>query len=234
MNKTALKVQIREGRGKGPARVLRREGRIPGIIYGVGEPTPISLDSKELSRIITSGDGGSKLLSIEMEGREKMAILRDYQVDPVKNVLIHADLQEVAEDKTVHVTVAVVQIGGQPVGVKEGGILSHAVREIVVECLPTKIPEHIEVDCSGLKINESVHVGNLNLPDGVKALTDAGTVLFAVAPPISAEKLDAMLSTEAAAEVKEPEVLTKKKEEEPEKAEKAKEKPEKAKTEKAK
>ncbi|MHB8173769.1 MAG: 50S ribosomal protein L25 [Nitrospirota bacterium] len=226
MNKTALKVQIREGRGKGPARGLRREGRIPGIIYGVGEPTPISLDSKELSRIITSGDGGSKLLSIVMEGKEKMAILRDYQVDPVKNVLIHADLQEVAEDKPVHVTVAVVQVGGQPAGVKEGGILSHAVRDIVVECLPSKIPEHIEVDCSGLKINESVHVGNLKLPDGVKALTDAGTVLFAVAPPISAEKLDAMLSSEAAAEVKEPEVLTKKKEEE--------EKPEKAKTEKAK
>jgi large subunit ribosomal protein L25 len=215
MKKTALKVTVREGRGKGSARSLRREGRIPGIIYGTGGSTPISLDRKELSRIINTGEGGSQLLTVMVEGMgEKMAILREYQVDPIKSVLIHADFQEVAENKAIHVTVAVVQVGGQPAGVKEGGIFQHPVREIVVECLPSAIPEHAEVDCSGLKMNEAIHVGDLKLPEGVKALTDAGTVLFAIAPPISAEKLDAMLSSETAAVVKEPEVLTKKKEEE--------------------
>jgi len=221
MEKIAISVEPRDGRGKGPARSLRRGGMIPAVIYGMGGSTPVSISRKELARIINAGGGGTTLLSVTVAGEngEKTAIIKDFQVDPIKNVLLHADLLEVAMGKVLHVTVPVTLVG-TPAGVKEGGILQHLGREIEVECLPGNIPDHIEVDAAVLKVGDSVHVGDLKLPEGVKALTDADAVIATIAAPISAEKLDLMLSGETAAEVKEPEVLTKKKEEE----EKAKEK----------
>ncbi|MGA2192980.1 MAG: 50S ribosomal protein L25/general stress protein Ctc [Nitrospirota bacterium] len=216
MEKVTLNVELRDSKGKGPARSLRRSGRIPGVIYGQGGSTAISMNRKELIKIIVAAAGGSTLLSVTVPGGkgEKMAILKDYQLDPVKNELLHADLLEVAMGKAIHVTVPVMLTGDAPAGIKEGGILQHPTREILVECLPGNIPAHIDIDASGLKIGDSIHVGDLKLPEGVKALTEHETVIAAIAAPISTEKLDQMLSTEASAEVKEPEVLTKKKEEE--------------------
>jgi large subunit ribosomal protein L25 len=214
MEKVALKAQLREGRGKGSARSLRRGGSIPAVIYGLGDPTPISLDRRELSRIINAGGGGS-LLTVLVPGsdKERMAILKDYQLDPIKNELLHADLLEVAMGKAIHINVPVVLVGTAE-GVKDGGILQQPTHEISVECLPGNIPEHIEVDMAPLGIGASVHVSDLVLPEGVKALTEPETVILTIAPPISAEKLDEMLSKEAALEVKEPELVTKPKKEE--------------------
>ena len=214
MEKVALNVAIRDGRGKGAARSLRRSGNIPAVIYGQGGSTPVSINRKELSKLISAGAGGNTLLTLMVSsGGEKMAVLRELQKDPLNNEILHADLLEVSMGKALHVTVPVVLAAGTPAGVKEGGILQHLSREIEVACLPNNIPEHIVVDASALKIGESVHVGDLKLPEGVKAVTEAEHVIITIAAPISEEKLDKMLSGEAA-EVKEPEVLTKKKEEE--------------------
>ncbi len=217
MEKIALKVELREGRGKGSARSIRRAGSVPAVMYGLGGSTPISINRKELVRIINTGGGASTLFSVQVEGAqgpERLAILKDIQKDPVRNELLHADLLEVAADKPVHVTAHVALSTESPKGVKEGGILQFLTRELMVECLPGNIPKTIDLDISELGINESVHVGDLKLPEGVKALTEADVVVVSIAPPLSAEKLDQMLSTEAAAEVKEPEVVTKGKEKE--------------------
>jgi large subunit ribosomal protein L25 len=104
--------------------------------------------------------------------------------------------------------------GPQPRGVKEGGILQHPTRELAIECLPMQMPEHIEVDASGLGIGGSIHLADLKLPEGVKHLADPEQVVVMVAAPVSAEKLESMLSAEAAGEVKEPELVSKGKEEE--------------------
>jgi large subunit ribosomal protein L25 len=217
MEKIALTVEVREGLGKGPARSIRRAGGFPAVIYGQGKSTPITINRREFARILNSGGGGTTLLSVKVAGTteaDKLAIVRDFQTDPLSRELLHADLLEVAMDKAIHVTAPVTLVAGEIKGVKAGGILQHPTREVNVECLPDRIPEHIFVDCTGLEIGGSMHISDLKLPDGVKVLDDPHKVVVSVAAPISDEKLDKMLSTEAASEVKEPEVLTKAKEEE--------------------
>jgi len=217
MEKVALKVEMREGTGKGPARRLRAVGKFPGVIYGQGKSIPVSINTKEFTRILHSGAGSATLLTVNVEGSkdgDKMAIIRDWQSDPIKGDILHVDLLEVAMDKAIKVTVPVVVTGGDPAGVKEGGMLHHLSRELEVECLPANIPDHVVVDASALKIGESIHVADLKLPEGIKAVTEPEHVIVSITAPITAEKLDQMLATETAAEVKEPEVLTKKKEEE--------------------
>lgn len=214
MEKVALKVEPRERSGKGVARTLRRQGSIPAIIYGQGDPTPVSINRKELARIISSGASGSTLLNVSVTGRgEKTAIVKDFQLDPITGELLHADLIEVAMGKAVHVTVHMALVGS-PAGVKEGGILEHLTREINIECMPSDIPAHIDVDISQLGVGQTIHVADIKLPAGVKALTEADTVVVTIAAPMTAAKLDQMLASEAVAEAKEPEVLTKPKKEE--------------------
>jgi large subunit ribosomal protein L25 len=155
-------------------------------------------------------------VAFEGGAAEKLAIIKDFQTDPIRNELLHADLLEVTADKPIHVTVPV-SLEGDSKGVKEGGILQHLTRELLVECLPGNIPEHIIVEVAQLVIGASVHVRDLKLPEGVKALTESDKVIVTITAPISAEKLEQMLSVEAASEVKEPEVLKAKKEAEEEK-----------------
>jgi large subunit ribosomal protein L25 len=214
MEKIALSVELRKETGKGPARRVRFAGKIPGVLYGLGSSTPITINKKELVRILNAGESGSTLLSLNLGDKgEKMAVIRDYQLDPINSQLLHADLQEVSMGKTIHLKVHI-NLVGSPLGVKEGGILEHLSREIEIECLPGDMPEHIEVEISALKVNESIHVRDLKLPEGVKALTDSDTVVVTIAQPITAEQLEAELATAVVAEVKEPEIVVTKKEEE--------------------
>ncbi len=214
MEKVALKVEPRERTGKGVARSLRRQGSIPAIIYGQGDPTPVAINRKELTRIISSGASGSTLLNVSVAGMgEKTAIVKDFQLDPINGELLHADLIEVAMGKAVHVTVHVALVGS-PIGVKEGGILEHLTREINIECMPSDIPAHIDLDISQLGMGQTMHVSDMKLPAGVKALNEADTVVVTIAAPITAAKLEESLAAPAAAESKEPEVLTKPKKEE--------------------
>jgi len=214
MKKVALNVELRENKGKGVARSLRRGGNIPAVMYGLGAPTALTINRKELVKIINAGVGGNTLITVNFAGQQRMAVLRDYQVDPISTELMHADLLEVSMEKMIHVTIPVMMVGNTPEGVKEGGILQHMAREIEVECLPANIPEHIDVDASALATGSSIHVGDLKLPDGVKARTEAEIVIVTLVAPISDAKLDEMLAGGEKGEVKEPEVLTKAKKEE--------------------
>ena len=153
-------------------------------------------------------------ISGETKKSSRTALLRDFQVDPVSEEILHADLFEISMTKPIRIRVPVRLVGGTPAGVKEGGILHHNLRDLHVECLPTAIPEAIEVDASALDINQGIHMRDLTPPSGVRFLDDPDQMVVSVAAPMSEAKLEALLTSGAAVEEgKEPEVIGKAKEE---------------------
>ena len=214
-----MKVETREAVGKGVARTLRRQGKIPGVLYGQGECLSLTIDPAEVRKVLHSESGSNTLLNVSIaKGSGEMkrtAMLRDYQLDPVTGAILHADLFEVALDKPIRVRVPVAVTGGTPVGVAEGGILQHNRRELHVECLPSQIPAHIMVDPTALKINQGIHVKEVPVPPGVRILDDPDMMVVSVAAPISEAKLEALLATTPAGETAaEPELIGKATEEE--------------------
>ena len=216
-----LTVMPREGVGKSVARRLRRSGKTPGILYGGASPVNIAVDPREVFRIIHGHEGSTQLLRVTFAGSKdsRMVILRDIQLDPVSEDLVHVDLQEVNMDKPIQVTVALHHVG-EPIGVRDTqGILEMVLREIQVSCLPANIPEDIKADVSNLAIGDVLTVGELVVPEGVRVLTDKAQAVATVAPP-AAEEVAAPVAVVAgavAAGPAEPEVLTERKpKEEPE------------------
>jgi len=213
-----MTAQVREKAGKGVARGLRREQRVPAVLYSHGKSTPISMVNKDVTKVLNTEGGEHALINLTLEGSkdgEKMALIKDYQIDPISGKLMHVDLMEVAMNEKVKLPVAV-HLTGIAVGIKEGGILQHGVREIEIECLPGQIPDFIEANVTALKVNESLHVRDIKAPEGVRILTDSDATLATIQPPISTEKLEAMLSAPAAAaapEAGEPELVKKPKKE---------------------
>src|SRR3989442_13364352 len=189
MDMRELTIMPREGLGKGAAKRLRRAGGAPGILYGGAAPLTIAVDPRDVFRIIPGREGSTQLLKLTFAGSadSKMAILRDMQFDPVSEDLIHVDLQEVAMDKPIQVTIAVHHVG-DAVGVRETqGILEMVLREIQVSCLPGNIPEAIQADVSNLAIGDVLTVGDLVVPEGVRVLTDRAQAVATVAPPAAEE-----------------------------------------------
>ncbi|HTG01111.1 MAG TPA: 50S ribosomal protein L25 [Nitrospirota bacterium] len=217
MEKLALTAQIREKAGKGVARSLRRNQRVPAVLYSHGESTPISMGNKDMTKILNTEGGEHALINLKLEGGtgEKLALIKDYQIDPTSGSLIHVDLMEVALDEKVKIPVDV-HVSGSSIGVKEGGIFQYGLRSLDIECLPNLIPEHIEVDITNLKINESLHVRDITVAEGIRILTDGDATVATIQPPISDAKLEAMLTATPAAgpEAGEPELVKKPKKEE--------------------
>ena len=214
-----VKVEAREAVGKGVARTLRRQGKIPGILYGQGECVALTVDPAEIRKVLHSDSGSNSLLNLSIarggKDMKRTAMLKDYQVDPITGALLHADLFEVAMNKPVRVRVPVAVTGGTPVGVAEGGLLQHNMRELHIECLPGQIPAHITVDPSNLKVNQGIHVKEVPLPPGIVIMDDPNMMVVSIAAPITDAKLEALLSTAPAGEgAVEPEVIGKGKEEE--------------------
>jgi len=222
-----LTVTPREGAGKSVARRLRRSGKTPGILYGGPIPVNIAVDPREVFRIIHGHEGSTQLLRVTFAGSKdsRMVILRDLQLDPVSEDLVHVDLQEVNMDKPIQVTVALRHVG-EPIGVRDTqGILEMVLREIQVSCLPANIPEDITADVSNLAIGDVLTVAELAVPDGVRVLTDKAQAVATVAPPAVEEVVApvAAVAGVVAATPAEPEVLTERKpKEEPEAEEKDK------------
>ena len=218
MEKIALTAQVREKAGKGVARGLRRNQRVPAVLYSHGKSMPISMGNKDVTKILNSEGGEHALINLKVEGgkegAEKLALIKDYQIDPRNGELIHVDLMEVAMNEKVKIPVAV-YLAGSSIGVKEGGILQHSLREVEIECLPTQIPEHLEINISALKVNESLHVRDMKVAEGIKILTDGDATVVTIQPPISDAKLEAMLTAApvAATEAGEPELVKKPKKE---------------------
>ena len=212
-----LAAETRTGSGKGAARQLRRKGRVPAVLYGQGECVLLTLNPDTLKAILRAHAGSTVLIHVKISGATKkadrVALLRDYQLDPVSGDVLHADLFEVLMDKAIRVKVPVSVIGSQPAGVKEGGILQHNTREIHVECLPSAMPDSIPVDASPLMIGQGIHVKELQPIAGVRFLDDPDQMVVSVAVPMSDAKLEALLTSAATTgEGKEPEVMAKGKE----------------------
>jgi large subunit ribosomal protein L25 len=184
---TNLSAVKRDSRGKNEARRLRVAGRIPAVVYGGGEnsdPLPIAVDPKMLLRILHSDSGVNTLIGLNVETvGDARVLVKEYQLDPITGQLLHADFYRVAMDKMLTVTVPVL-IRGEARGVKQqGGILDFVHREVQVECLPSDIPEHIEVDVSELMLGQEVRLRDV--AEGVKwkALSDPDMMLVHVVAP---------------------------------------------------
>ncbi|HMK48528.1 MAG TPA: 50S ribosomal protein L25/general stress protein Ctc [Thermodesulfovibrionales bacterium] len=219
MERITINVSKREEKGKGAARSLRRNEMIPAVIYRGGDSLPIKIPKKEITQFINTTAGEQTMVSLQFaEGENKLALMKEFQVDPVKRDLLHADFFEVSLTEKVKISVHVSTVG-EPIGVKrDGGILQHVLREIDIECLPDKIPGHIKADISKLEIGQSFHVGDIDLGEDVKILTDSDEVIANIVAPAVEEAAPAEAA--AAPEAAEPEVIKKgKKEEEAEAAE---------------
>ena len=211
-----LAVTMREQAGKGAARTMRRKGQIPAVLYGQGECLLLSItDPEELLRILKSKAGSSALISLTVTGAKtnpkRTALLRDYQLDPITSAVLHADLFEISMSKPIRVKVPIHVIGGVPAGVKEGGVLHHNLRELNVECLPSVLPDKIEVDASALGIGTGIHLKDLVGQEGIRFLDDPEQMVVSVAAPMSDAKLESLLTSGAGAAT-EPEVAAKGKE----------------------
>jgi large subunit ribosomal protein L25 len=181
-----LQVRERERRGSADARRLRKQGFIPGVLYGKGkESHAIYVPERELRRVLTGAGGLHAILDVVLEGQSAThaSILKDYQQDPIRGHISHIDLHEVRLDKPIQASVTV-QLVGEPAGAKEGGVLSQVQREINVEALPMEIPEHVDLDVGGMAIGDTLRLADLAPIEGVTYLDNPEeTVLATVTLP---------------------------------------------------
>ncbi len=201
-----LKAEVREGTGKGVARKLRAQGRVPAVLYGHGiEPTSLHVDSLELFRILHTDAGMNVLIGLEVEGKPHLTLARELQRDQVRSKLIHVDFLAISRDERITVSVPV-EIVGESRGVKEGGAVEHHLWEMELECLPGDVPGHIEADVTDLGIGDSLQVSDISVPDGVEVKDDPEDVVVSVVIP-QLLKVEAELEEGEAVEGEEGEVV---------------------------
>ena len=177
-----LKAFQREAVGNGPARVLRREGRVPAILYGPNTaPVKLSVEKADLDAIIKTGAVAQKLLKLEIEGTadSRNVMIKEMQKHPVSQNLLHIDLYEVSMDQKIKVMVPVATTG-KSVGVEMGGMLQLIRRELEVYCLPDQIPENITIDVTDLDVGDSFHVEDLQLDDNVEIPAEVNFTILTV------------------------------------------------------
>ncbi len=194
MEKTELQATVRKSVGNGPARVLRRAGQIPAILYGRKiEPVLLSVNTKDLEQILKKGSFGQFILNLVIQNGKKMtkpAIIKELQTHPVSGSLIHIDFYEVDMKRQIKVMIPVVTTG-KAVGIEEGGLLNIVRRELEVFCLPGDIPEAIEIDISELGIGDSIHLEDVPLGENVEVVTDVNyTVVTVLSPKVEEEVVE--------------------------------------------
>ena len=197
--------------GKNENRRLRTRGLIPGVLYGAKkDAVPLAVSPKEITTILRSKTGENTLFDLEIGGSRRKVILKEFQIEPIKGHLLHADFYEVALDKLLQVNVHI-ELVGTPVGVKvQGGIVDWVTRELEIESLPRDIPERISVDISALEIGKHVRVADIQVPDKVKILTEGDVVIAHVVAPRAEEVVAAATEAVPTAEGgAEPEVIKK-------------------------
>jgi len=207
MDRMQLKVEIRNEKGKGAGRRLRRQGAIPGILYGAGkDAVPVTVNRKALDDAFHEAGNMNVIFDLEIPGQGKVpAMVKDYQAHVLSREFLHVDFLQVDLAKKVKVEVPIHLVGKAP-GVKEGGILEQITRKLEIICLPTAIPESLDVDVSTLNIGDNLHVHDIKLPEGVEIPAGVDSTIAAVVAPIVEEEKPV-----GAEEIKQPEVLTEKK-----------------------
>lgn len=183
-----LLVQNRAILGSAESRRLRRQGLIPGVLYGREQPVAISIPERDLRAALTTSGGLNAVLDVVVSsGKAHPSVLKEYQRDNVRGIITHVDLQEVRLDQPIHATVPL-HLVGEPAGVKEGGVLSHVTTEVTVEALPMEVPEHLDVDVSELHVGDSFRLDGLAMPEGVTLLDDLEVVVATVTAPTRVEE----------------------------------------------
>lgn len=196
MAQVTLSAHVRNTKGKGAARKLRRDKQVPAVFYGPNAPaTMLSVNYSDLQALIKSTTSENIILQLRIESDQgaqtRSVILKELQADPIKPVYYHADFYEIAMDKELTLNIAL-HLVGTPSGVTKGGVLQHIKRDLQVSCLPGDMVESIEVDVSPLDIGDAVHVKDIVLPKGIRSLDEEEETVAVVAMPhVVAEKVEA-------------------------------------------
>lgn len=223
MERHSIEAELRTETGKGAARKIRRNGLIPGVVYGRGnEPRSIKVDPLDIEKLLHS-NAIFDLTFVGEDGEESTVIIKDYQKDVIKQDLLHVDFQFISMDEKITVSVPM-HLEGEAVGVRDGGVLQQLLREIEIDTLPAEIPEEITIDISELEVGESLSVADLDLPEGIDLVTDSDEVIVTVVTPTELAEEDE--ETEEEEEFLEPEVIGEEDEEEGEEAEEGADEPE--------
>jgi large subunit ribosomal protein L25 len=174
-----LIVSERTKLGSSESRRLRRQGLIPGVLYGRANPIAIAIGERDLRHALTGRAGSHAVLDVAIDGgSEHSAILKEFQRDKVRGTITHVDLQEVRLDQPIQTAVSITLVG-EPVGVKEGGVLNQVANEVNIEALPLEVPQHLEADVSGLGIGDTLRLSGVTVPAGVKFLDDPDETVIA-------------------------------------------------------
>jgi large subunit ribosomal protein L25 len=193
MTQPVLAAYLRKKTGKGAARKLRKNNQIPAVFYGPGtETVMLAIDYPALKRLIKQASGENIILDLQVKSdsgtESKKAMLKDLQIDPVKDTYVHADFYEISMDKEITVDVPI-QLINTPIGATNGGVLQHIMRELTITCLPDKLIDAFEVDISGLDIGDSIHIRDIELPEGITSVEEGSlTVAIMAAPTVEVEK----------------------------------------------
>lgn len=185
MKEISLAVSQRESTGKGAARQSRMKGLIPGVVYGPQtKPEPIEINGLKFNAAWRTAGGGSVIFTLEQSGKSKKVLIRELQRDPITNAIIHVDFHAISMTKPIHLSIPIHLIG-TPIGVKaDGGIMQTIMRELEISCLPSDIPEHLEVNVEGLAIGDSVHVRDIKLEKAKILDEDDATIVVVSAPTV--------------------------------------------------
>ncbi|MFC1667637.1 50S ribosomal protein L25, partial [Candidatus Omnitrophota bacterium] len=215
MDLVDLRASLREEKGKALSKKLRHEGLVPAVVYKRGERSmSLKIDRKNLSKALHTEAGENVIIRLYIDEakkkKERTVVIKEIQKDSVKDHLLHVDFQEISLTEKLKVKVPIAA-KGEAIGVKQDdGVLQHVLWEVEVECLPTNIPEKIEVEIANLKIGDTVHVKDIRAGEGVTILDDPEGVVFSVEHPKAVEEL---IATPAEGAMEEPEVIKEKKEE---------------------
>jgi large subunit ribosomal protein L25 len=217
-----LEATIRTTIGKNEARRTRAQGMVPAVVYGAAseggtrDAVSIAVEPKALLKILHSEAGANTLISLKLEGVDTKVLVKDFQLDPIKHTVLHADFYRVAMDRTIEVTIPVI-VKGDAKGVKlQGGILEFVRREVEIECLPADIPEHIDIDVTELLVGQGIRVRDIATNAKWKPLSDGDTMLVHVILAKAEESAQAAVAEGTPAAGTEPEVIKKGKKDEAE------------------
>ncbi len=181
--RVTLKAEKRDAVGRGGAKRLRREGIVPAVVYGAEQRNyTIQISAKDFSDVLRHTTSENFLVTLEIEGaneKSKLAIVQDYQSDPLSGQIVHVDFHAVRENEEIHANLPIV-LHGEPIGVKSGGLLEHQLHNLEVHCLPSKLPESLELDVTNLEVGAAAHVSDIKFPEGVHTSMNQDVVVAIV------------------------------------------------------
>ncbi len=201
MEGRVIEAWIRTEKGKGAARRLRRQNKLPGILYGPKtQPIMLTLNRRDIDLLMKRTEKEALILfdlKLHSDGKEEVrkVMIKEIQIDPITDAPLHVDFYEIAPDKEITVEIPV-KLVNTPVGVSKGGVLEHIMRQITISCLPDKLIDVLEVDVSNLDIGDSIHVRDIKFPEGVKPEEDPDVTIAVVSAPTATEEEEKTEETE--------------------------------------